>query len=100
MRMNYTLLRIERLTRELCEEMSLEYGTEQAARMLEQAALDIRTAKGARSTRSAERAFALARSALTSIPASDDPRSRRSDLSAGAPEAPYSGADGNAALGG
>jgi hypothetical protein len=54
MRMNYTLLRIERLTRELCEEMSLEYGTEQAARMLEQAALDIRTAKGARSTRSAE----------------------------------------------
>lgn len=67
-RMNYTQLRIQRLTRELCEEMSLEYGTEQAARMFEQAANDIRTATGARSTRPADRAFTFVRSALTGTP--------------------------------
>ncbi|HWJ05980.1 MAG TPA: hypothetical protein VNS57_09335 [Steroidobacteraceae bacterium] len=59
--MNYASLRIQRLTRELSEEMSVEYGTEQAARMLEQAATDIRRAVDARSTRPADNAFALQR---------------------------------------
>jgi hypothetical protein len=51
--MNYTASRIKRLTRELSEEMSVEYGTEEAARMLERAAIDIRRAEDARSTRPA-----------------------------------------------
>lgn len=52
--MNYAPLRIERLTRELSEELASEYGTEEAARMLERAATDLRRAADARSTRPAE----------------------------------------------
>jgi len=59
--MNYTPLRIQRLTRELSEEMSREYGTEEAARMLERAAIDLRRAADARSTRPAEIASTLLR---------------------------------------
>lgn len=59
--MNYASLRIQRLTRELTEEMSVEYGTEQAARMLEQAATNIRRTADARSTRPAESPLTLLR---------------------------------------
>jgi hypothetical protein len=43
--MNHTALRIQRLTRELSNELSVEYGSEQAARTFEQAAIDIRMSK-------------------------------------------------------
>lgn len=59
--MKYVQLRIQRLTRELSEEMSVEYGPEGAARMLEQAATDIRRAADARSTRPADSAYTLLR---------------------------------------
>lgn len=59
--MNYAPLRIERLTRELSDEMAVAYGTEQAARMLEQAATEIRRTANARSTRPAPEASGLLR---------------------------------------
>ncbi|HEX6571237.1 MAG TPA: hypothetical protein VF055_04380 [Steroidobacteraceae bacterium] len=42
--MNYKPLRIERLTRELKDELLAEFGPEHAARMLEHAAAEIRRA--------------------------------------------------------
>ena len=59
--MNDVPLRIQRLTRELSDEMSVEYGTEEAARMLEQAATEIRRTANARSTRPAAEASGLLR---------------------------------------
>lgn len=49
--MNQIALRIERLTRELGEELLQEYGAENAARMLEIAATEIRRRAEARVTR-------------------------------------------------
>lgn len=57
--MNHTPLRIQRLTRELSEEMSVNYGTEEAARMLEQAATDIRKTAEQHSNPTADRASTL-----------------------------------------
>lgn len=59
--MNDVPLRIQRLTRELSHEMSAEYGTEEAARMLEQAAAEMRLTANARSTRPAAEASGLLR---------------------------------------
>ena len=59
--MNHARLRIQRLTRELSEEMSVEYGPEQAALMLEQAATEIRRTADAGSTRPLDRTSTLLR---------------------------------------
>jgi hypothetical protein len=59
--MNYARLRIQRLTRELSEELSTEYGPQQAALMLEQAATEIRRTADAGSTRPTDRASTLLR---------------------------------------
>ena len=63
--MNYAPLRIERLLRELSDEMSVEYGTEEAARMLEQAATEIRRTADAQSTRPADDRSRLLRGLMT-----------------------------------
>jgi hypothetical protein len=50
-RMNYAPLRIQRLLRELSEELLQEYGAEQSARMLDTAAAELRRDADARATR-------------------------------------------------
>lgn len=59
--MSYARLRIQRLTRELSEEMSAEYGPQQAALMLEQAATEIRRTADAASIRPTHRTSTLLR---------------------------------------
>ena len=59
--MNHARLRIQRLTRELSDEMATEYGPEQAARMLELAATEVRRTADAVSTRPSNSTSALLR---------------------------------------
>jgi hypothetical protein len=65
--MNYAPARIQRLTRELSEELCLEYGAEQAARILEAAATEIRRADDSRTTRPAGERFHLQRGRLARV---------------------------------
>jgi hypothetical protein len=59
--MNYAPLRIQRITRELSEELVEEYGVEDAARILEQAAEEIRRTANSRATGPTEDVVRLVR---------------------------------------
>jgi hypothetical protein len=65
--MNYAPLRIQRITRELSEELVEEYGAEDAARILEQAAEEIRRAANARATGPTEDVVRLVRALSSTV---------------------------------